>query len=83
MKPFLFYSGAINLVSAIYLAQENALLHRSTGFEFRGGLDMGFRYFASNFKYETFPEKMESRVLEELSYLLLCSNIMPIPKIGF
>ena len=62
----MYYSGAINLVSTMYLSPENSLLHRASMLEFKGGIDVGMKHFASVYKYETFPGFLKSRVYSKL-----------------
>ena len=62
----MYNSGAINLVSTMYLAPENSLLHRATTLEFKDGVDVGMKYFASEYRYETFPGFLKSRVYSKL-----------------
>ena len=61
LKPFLYYTGSVNMVSCINLAPKNALLHRMTCFTYEA-IESAFEMNYEDWKYQTLPDLIASKV---------------------
>jgi hypothetical protein len=79
MKVFLYRTGSINSNANILLAQDKGLLHRMTGFTYKG-FSAGLSLLYEDFKYETLPEIIASKKLskEMEEQIPLCTDGLPV-----
>jgi len=79
MKVFLYGTGAINNNANILLAQDKGLLHRMTGFTYKG-FSSGLSLLFEDFKYETLPEMIASKKLSKKmeEQIPLCTDGLPV-----
>lgn len=79
LKVFLYGTGAINANANIILAQDKGLLHRMTGFTYKG-FSSGLSLLFEDFTYETLPDFIESKKLskEMEKQIPLCTDGLPV-----
>ena len=61
LRPFLFYTGSVNVVAAINLAPENALLNRMSNLDYKS-METALRMSYEDWKYQNLPDFIESKV---------------------
>ena len=77
LKVFQYNTGMVNYKSTLFLSVEDGFLHRLTGLTYEA-LGNGFKTFAENFKYETFPDFVASKGLNEETCIPIVTDGIPV-----